>query len=153
MDEEKRAFKGNLLRVLRMENKKHIVAINALIKNNSKDKCLVIKRNENEIAHPGKWAFPGGKLEKGQDVLETLKREVLEEVGLKIEDSKKFIKDFTFIRPDGHNVVGFCFEVIAKSEDIQISKDFQDFKWITPEELTLLDYIEGMEEEIKLAFI
>jgi len=135
-----------------MEDKKHIVAITALIKNKAGDKFLIVKRHKNEIAFPGKWAFPGGKVEKGQNVLETLKKEIMEEVGLEIEDSKKFIKDYTFIRPDGHNVVGFCFEVITKTEDVTISEDFEDFKWITPEELLDFDYIKGMEEEIKIVF-
>jgi len=135
-----------------MEDKKHIVAITALIKNKAGDKFLIVKRHKNEIAFPGKWAFPGGKVEKGQNVLETLKKEIMEEVGLEIEDSKKFIKDYTFIRPDNHNVVGLCFEVIAKTEDVTISEDAEDFKWITPEELLDFDYIEGMEEEIKIVF-
>ncbi len=135
-----------------MDNKKHIVAITALIKNKAKDKFLIIKRHKNEIAFPGKWAFPGGKVERGQTVLETLKREVLEEVGLEIGDYKKYLEDYTFVRPDGHNVVGFCFEVIAKSENVKISKDFEDFKWIKPEELSSFDHIEGMEEEVSIAF-
>jgi nucleoside triphosphatase len=135
-----------------MENKKHIVAINAFIKNKTKDKFLVIKRNNNEIAFPGKWAFPGGKVEKGQTILETLKREVLEEVGLEIEDSMKFLKDFTFIRSDNHNVVGLVFEVIAKSDNVTLAEDFDDYKWVTPEEFHSLDFIRGLDEEVKFAF-
>ncbi len=135
-----------------MDNKKHIVAITAFIKNTAGDKFLIIKRNQDEIAFPGKWSFPGGKLEKGQTILETLKREVLEETGLEIEDYKEYLKDYTFIRPDEHSVVGICFIVKAKSEKVSISKDFEDFKWITPEELNNFDYISGMEEEVNLAF-
>lgn len=135
-----------------MSSKLHIVAITAFIKNYSQDKFLVVKRHKNEIAFPGKWAFPGGKTERGQTILETLKREVLEEVNLEITNNIKFLKDYTFIRPDDQNVVGLCFEVIATSENVKISKDFEDFKWITPQELSTLDYIEGMQEEVKLAF-
>jgi mutator protein MutT len=135
-----------------VENKKHILAITALIKNKQGNKFLVVKRSKNEIAFPGKWAFPGGKVEKGQTVLETLKREVLEEAGVEIEESKRFLKDYTFVRPDGHNVVGLAFEVTAKSEKVKISSDFEDYRWITPEELSRLDHIKGMEEEVRLAF-
>lgn len=135
-----------------MSSKLHIVAINAFIKDSSKNKFLVIKRHKNEIAYPGKWAFPGGKTERGQTLLDTLKREVLEEVGLEIEDNIKFLKDFTFVRPDDKNVVGLCFEVVAKSNNVKISQDFEDFRWIKPEELLKFDHIEGMEEEVKLAF-
>lgn len=136
-----------------MSSKLHIVAITALIKNPQKDKFLVVKRAAHEIAFPGKWAFPGGKSERGQTILDTLKREVLEEVGLEIEDNKKFLKDFTFVRPDGMNVVGVCFEVTAKPGTITLAKDFDEYRWITPEELDTLDYIKGMEEEVKLAFL
>jgi len=135
-----------------MIQKLYIVAITAIIKNSTKDKILVVKRHKNEIAFPGKWAFPGGKTECGETILDTLKREVLEEVGIEIEDKIKFLKDFTFIRPDNINVVGLCFEVFAKSNHVTISEDFEEFKWITPEELSELNHIEGMKEEVLLAF-
>src|SRR3989338_3185203 len=136
-----------------MSSKLHIVAITAFIKSPSRDTFLVVKRSAHEIAYPGKWAFPGGKTERGQTILETLKREVLEEVGLEIEDTKKFLKDFTFVRPDDVNVVGLCFEVVAKPGEILLAKDFDEYKWITPTDLKNLDHIEGMEEEVRLAFL
>ena len=43
-----------------MEEKKHIVAVNAVIKKDNK--ILIVKRASHEIAHAGKWAFPGGKV-------------------------------------------------------------------------------------------
>ena len=135
-----------------MDNKKHIVAITALIKNLNGDKFLILKRSENEIAYPSKWSFTGGKLEKGENILQTLKREIKEEVGLDIEDYKEYLKDYTFIRPDGHNVIGFAFLVKAKNENVLLGEDFQDFKWVKPDELKVYDYILGMEEEVKLAF-
>ena len=134
------------------DNKKHIVAITALIKDESGKKFLIVKRNENEIAHAGKWALPGGKAEKGEKIIDVLRREVLEEVGLEIEDFKQYIKDYTFIRPDGHNVVGLVFLVKAKTYNVKISKDFTDFKWIKPEELKNFDHIPYMEKEVEIAF-
>ncbi len=135
-----------------MENRKHIVAISALIKNQTGDKFLIIKRNKGEIAYPGKWCYPGGKLEKGETIMQALDREVLEEVGLEIEDSKKFVKDHTFIRPDGHNVLGLIFLVKANTHKVKLADEFDDYKWVTPEEFKNYDYIKGMEEEVKIAF-
>lgn len=135
-----------------MDDKKHIVAITAFIKDPSGKKFLVLKRSLTEKAFPGKWSFPGGKLEKGQSILDTLKREVLEEAGLEIEEKKEYLKDFHFLRQDGHNVVGICFQVKAKSYDVKIPGEFTEFKWITPEEFSSLDHIEGLEEEVELAF-
>jgi len=136
-----------------MDDKKHIVAITALIKNQKGDRFLMLKRNKNEIAYPGKWALPGGKIEKGEKIIDVLKREVLEETGLEIEDSKKYLGDYTFVRPDGHNVVGLTFAVNAKSDEVVISSDFEDYKWLTPKELKKIDYIKGTEKEVELAFV
>lgn len=136
-----------------MDDKKHIVAITAFIKNKTGDKFLIFKRSKHEKAFPGKWAFAGGKLERGESFMQTLVREVKEEAGLEIvPDYKKFLKDYTFVRPDGHNVVGACFLVKALSENVTMSKDFEEFAWITPSELKNFDHIEGMQEEVELAF-
>ncbi len=135
-----------------MSNKQHIVAITAFIKNKKRDKFLIVKRSAREIAYPGKWSFPGGKVEQGDSVMDTLKKEVTEEVGLAIDDYKRYLYDFTFVRPDGHNVVGFCFEVRARSENVTLSEDFEDFAWIAPEELQNYDHIPGMEKEVLLGF-
>mgnify|MGYP003976956331 FL=1 len=133
-----------------MEDKKHIVAVTAFIKD--KDKILVVKRRNDEIAFPGKWTVPGGKVERGQTILEALKREVYEEVGLEIENWKKYLEDFTFVRPDGHNVVGASFLVKAKSFNVVLDqRDFEEFKWVGVEELDSLDLIQGIKKEAKLA--
>lgn len=136
-----------------MENKKHIVAITALVKNKKGDKFLVLKRSGDEIAYPGKWAYPGGKVEKGETIMEVFEREILEEAGIEIEDEKEYVGDYTFVRPDGHNVVGLTFSVKAKSEKVIIGDDFDDFKWVTPKEFQQLDFIKGMEKEVEKAFV
>jgi len=135
-----------------MDDKKHIVAITAVIKNQAEDKFLILKRSDQEIAFPGKWAFPGGKIEKGQTIIDTLRREVKEETGLDIADYKEYLKDYTFIRPDGHNVVGLTFLVKANSDNVTISTDFTEFAWLKPEKLSNYDHIVGMAEEIRIAF-
>ena len=134
-----------------MDDKRHIVAITALIQN-TKGKFLIVQRGVHEIAFPGKWALPGGKLERGETVLDTLKREVLEEVGLEIEDAHWYLRNYSFVRPDGYHVVGFVFQVYAKSEHVTISEDFQGFAWVTPEELSDYDHIPGLEEEVFLGY-
>ena len=64
---------------------KAIVVATALIKKDNK--FLILKRKSG--IHEEKWSFPGGKSEKGEDILETLKREVKEETNLNINIQKK----------------------------------------------------------------
>jgi ADP-ribose pyrophosphatase YjhB (NUDIX family) len=46
-------------------------------------KLLLVQQRKGP--HAGKWDLPGGKMEFGETVEETLRRELLEEVGLKFE--------------------------------------------------------------------
>lgn len=124
---------------------KYIVAVTALIEN-TKRKILLVKRGQHEVAFPGKWALPGGKLEKGETVIDALKIEVMEEVGLEIIGEARYLRNYSFVRPDGHHVAGFVFFVSACGE-VKISKDFDAFAWVALDELQNYDHIPGIEKE------
>lgn len=47
-------------------------------------RCLVARRGP-AMAEPGKWEFPGGKVEPGETPREALARELREELGLEVE--------------------------------------------------------------------
>lgn len=53
------------------------------------DMVLCAQRSE-EMAHPLKWEFPGGKIEEGESPEECLKRELKEELNLDIEIKEAF---------------------------------------------------------------
>ena len=45
------------------ENKLFYIVSNVVIYRDSDQRCLLLKRSENEKVHPGKYCTPGGKLE------------------------------------------------------------------------------------------
>ena len=55
-----------------------------------KDGKYFIARRKQGKPLGGFWEFPGGKLEEGEDPKEALKRELFEELGMKVEDVKFF---------------------------------------------------------------
>ena len=133
-----------------MENKNskvHIVAVVAVIRNNE-GKYLVLKRGEHEIAYPGQYTFPGGKIEGNDTVEETLVREAEEEVGLKLKPGKILLKDKSYLRPDGQTAKFFSYLCeVENASCIKISEDFTDYKWVTLEELKQLPHV-GIEDEL-----
>jgi mutator protein MutT len=54
----------------------------------TRGKFLVEKRREDDDADPGFIEIPGGHVDKGETLVEALKREMKEEIGTNIEEAK-----------------------------------------------------------------
>ncbi|OGZ19023.1 MAG: hypothetical protein A2175_01705 [Candidatus Nealsonbacteria bacterium RBG_13_42_11] len=86
----------------------------------------------------GYWDFPKGHIEKGEKELDTVKREVEEETGLKdidfIERFKETIK--YFFRWGGKNILKFVTFYLAETDkkEVRISEEHTEFKWLPYEE-------------------
>lgn len=70
---------------------------------NEENKLLLQRRTDNDC-----WGFIGGMMEIGETIEETAKREVFEEVGIKLKNIKFFKvysgKDFYYKYPNGDEV-------------------------------------------------
>jgi len=54
----------------------------------SSDAALLLTRRSQQLRnHPGQWAFPGGRVDPGETVVETALREMHEEVGVELNSS------------------------------------------------------------------
>ena len=143
---------------------------NVVVYRESDGKCLILKRDPREKAHPGKYAVPGGKLEwqnldmanptrmngeifDFQDAVEDLlKREVFEEAGIEIHDDLTYINSVAFIRPDETPVVLVKFCAKYKSGDVVLEEGgFTDHRWVNAEEAKQHDCIKGIPEEVEQA--
>ena len=129
------------------KDKLHIVTAVAVIRN-SDGKYLVLKRHENEIAYPGMYTFPGGKVEGNDTMEETLAKEVEEEAGLTLKPGKMLLKDKSFLRPDGQTSKFFSYLCEVEAEEpVKICEDFTDYKWVTVDDLKNIPHV-GIEEEL-----
>jgi 8-oxo-dGTP pyrophosphatase MutT (NUDIX family) len=145
---------------------------NAVIYRDSDKKCLILKRSDREITHPGRYGVIGGKLEWQDmsvdnpdhingDVLDyndmiekLLKREAMEEAGVEIYPEIRYINSKTFIRPDEVPVVLVKFTAKYKSGDIKLEEGaFTDFAWVNAEEIGQYECIDGIQEEVKQSII
>jgi len=146
-----------------MDSKKtHYVVVTGIIVKDGK--YLITKRAPSEKAWPNRWTVPGGKLEAkdyenreadtpaGQwyNVCENLlRREVMEETGLKIKNIK-YLTSLVFKRPDNIPVVVLSLFADHDEGEVKLSKEMTEHAWVTAEEAKKYDLIDGIYEEIKM---
>jgi 8-oxo-dGTP pyrophosphatase MutT (NUDIX family) len=121
-----------------VNNQTHIVVVTGVIEKNGK--FLIAQRSFDESHMPGWWSIPGGKVERTNSevrgILEaTLKRELMEEVGVEIEDSPKLISDSTFLRSTGDHVIWLVFHCFWKSGEAKALDECIDVAWVGSREL------------------
>ncbi|WP_260287085.1 (deoxy)nucleoside triphosphate pyrophosphohydrolase [Peribacillus aracenensis] len=73
--------------------KKQVKVVAAIIEN-EKDEILCALRSP-DMSIPNMWEFPGGKVEKGEDLFTALKREIDEELKCKVETDTSIFNDNT----------------------------------------------------------
>ncbi len=134
----------------------HSILVNAVVF--KRDKVLVSQRSFEEQHEPGKWTVPGGKVEwQKEDVVfniieDTLKKEVMEETGVEIEEKVEFISNNTFVRSNGQHVVAMIFKCKYKSGEARPLEDTIDCKWATKEEINTMEFPPNVKEYILKAF-
>ncbi len=109
----------------------------ALIHNESGQLLLLqLNPNKSRNTREARWDIPGGRIQKGEHLETTLKREVLEETGIAtLLDVRPFMMVLTNIRivaPTGADV-GLIFATylctIPKNSNIQLSDEHIQFQW------------------------
>jgi len=152
------------------KNKLFYFVANVVVYRESDKRCLILKRDEREITHPGVYALPGGKLEWDDldinnptrmngdvvdfedTILKLLKRELKEEAGIEMDNEIRFINDVTFIRPDEVPVVLVKFAAKYKSGDVVLEEGaFSDYAWVNAKEVKEYACIDGVDVEVSEA--
>lgn len=129
-----------------------------------KDKFLITRRSLDKKVWPGRWTVPGGGLEIDDYVntrpttksgiwyfalVDSLKREVNEEVGVEMGDVK-YLLDLAFIRPDSIPVITLSFYAPWKKGKVKLNNESMEYAWVEAKEVGKYDLIEGIDTEIKM---
>ena len=116
--------------------KKHYTVSAAIIVENKKILC--VQRNKGKYDYISyKYEFPGGKLEEGESEVDALKREIAEELTLKIDVTEKFL----IVKHEylDFNLTMHSYLCKANTEQL-VLKEHIDAKWLHKHELIELDW-------------
>ncbi len=102
-----------------------------------KNEILLVRRNEN--GRRVTWALPGGKVEKNETFEEALRREVAEELGVKVESAEPFSAKPDII--EGRLFETVCYKVRVKGNPVIKAKNELDkLEWFSLDSLPKIDY-------------
>jgi len=100
-------------------------------------RCLLLRRSLSSKGNPGKWDFPGGKIDPGESFDEALLREVAEETGLTI--SILGVAGTAESEAPAARVVYLILEGRVESGEVRLSEEHDDHAWVDPRYLPDMD--------------
>lgn len=122
-----------------MSAKPFALSIKVVIRDDA-GRCLLLLRSQSSKGSPGKWEFPGGKVESGENFDVALLREVAEETGLTV--SLEHVVGATEFELPGRKVAYLILTGRLESGQVRLSSEHVDFAWLAPEELSSMDLVE-----------
>ena len=113
------------------------------------NKILVTQRGP-AMMQPGKWEFPGGKIENGESEEECILRELQEELNISVDLFAK-LKDCSYDYGD-FQITLVPFLANYESGTLTLA-EHMNYEWLSPDELKTLDWapadVEVVEEVLK----
>ena len=123
-----------------MDDKKIIEVVAAVIIKD--DNILATQRGYGEFK--GKWEFPGGKVEKGEDLEKAIIREIKEETNALIE-VKSFLNTIEYDYPNFHLIMHSF--ICSLKNDLEFvyhdenNLEHENMVWLDKTDLDLLDWL------------
>lgn len=125
---------------------KIFAATKAFIVHNGKVLLLRESGKYKDGTNVGRYDVVGGRVEPGQRFDESLLREIKEETGLEVKVGRPFFVNEwrPVVRGEQWQIVGTFFECFAKSDDVVLSADHDEYVWINPQDFKKFNLIENL---------
>ena len=105
------------------------------------DLVLCALRSE-QMSLPGKWEFPGGKLELNELPEDALIREIKEELNVSIEIVESLpISDYSYVPEKVIRLIPF--RCVIQNNEIPVAAEHAELRWVKKEDLLNLNWAEA----------
>lgn len=123
-----------------MADHRYVVNIEGVI--TADGRYLMIVRGAAEAHAPGTLSFPGGTVDQGEvgdNILEeTLRREIAEEVGVRVENEFVYVESHAFVADDGEPCVDVVFLCRLRAGEVPVAGSADEvagLRWMTADEI------------------
>jgi ADP-ribose pyrophosphatase YjhB (NUDIX family) len=126
-----------------------IIGVGAVIVEGGR--VLLVRRDTEPLR--GEWSVPGGMLELGEKLRDGVRREALEETGVKVEPGE-VLDVFDSIFTDGLGKTQYHYVLIdylcrVISGEAQAGSDVSDVRWVSLEALPAMGLREPVEQVVR----
>jgi 8-oxo-dGTP diphosphatase len=113
-------------------------------------KVLLVRRSPDDTWRAGKWEFPGGKLDRGERLVASLKREVHEETGITVKVLEPLYFGDEYPKgPKGIQLINLILTCRYTGGDVKLSFEHDGFVWATPSDIRRYPLTEITEEALR----
>jgi 8-oxo-dGTP pyrophosphatase MutT (NUDIX family) len=127
-----------------------MVAVGAVISNKG-GKILLIQRSSKLDWHPGEWEIMYGRIAQHEDPQLGLAREVKEELGITIKPTTPLTAWHIYRGNEEtaeNELIGITFLATTDQNNIVLSDEHQEYRWVSPTEALSLIKVEGIKRDI-----
>jgi|ERR1022692_1977069 8-oxo-dGTP diphosphatase len=125
------------------------IAVVRLIVPDDRGRVLLLQRAHTKYA-AGDWCLPGGKIDFGATVEETVRKELQEETCLECTQSRfLFYQNSLPPTPDGMHCINFYFECLTRGV-VELNPESSNHHWLTREEIASYKIAFRNEEGLKI---
>lgn len=108
---------------------------------------VLIGQRKSRDWHGGKWEFPGGKIEAGEEAVEALARELREELGIQAQIGNELQRyEFHY---DTRPPVELIFFEVRQFSGVPVNYEFEQILWEWCENLPNYDFLDGDKDIIR----
>jgi len=112
-----------------------------------RDGRVLVCRRRLDQDHPGKWEFPGGKLEPGEEPSESLRRELREELGIEAKIGLEITRyEYSYAERKPIRLIFFRVTEFTGEPDYG---QFYQVAWAAHANLPGYDFLEGDVEFVR----
>jgi len=106
------------------------------------DGLVLCALRSEQMSLPGKWEFPGGKLELNELPEDALIREIKEELNVSIEITDSLpISDYSYVPEKVIRLIPF--RCVIQNNEIPVAAEHAELRWVKKEDLLNLNWAEA----------